>query len=169
MGVELAVGAAIVGQGLNAYQTSQNNKYNADVQRFNATQSKIASEEEAEQLAEEEQRVVGTTRAIAGASGIAVDVGSNADVVDDIRRTFAADIAATRFAGDVGVFQGEAAASISESQAAQAITAGVIGAGTTALTFGLSQPNLFTGTTQTGITGANVIAGQGGVPGLGGR
>lgn len=170
MGLETAAaglfGLQMFGQGLGAYQQYKVNKYNAGAARFDAQMSLRASEKEAERLVEEEAMAVGRARAIAGASGIAVDEGSNQDVLDDIRRVYAEDIAAVRVAGKLGVYQGERAAGISEAQGMQAITAGILNMGTTALSYTLSRPSSYRQTT--GVTGANRTAGQGGTASLGG-
>lgn len=165
----IAIGAQVIGQGLNMYQQKQTAEYNQDVAEFNKVQSKVASEDEAERLTQEEARVIGRSRAIAGASGIAADVGSNADVIDDIRTSFADDIAAVRYAGDIGAFRAELGAELAQLESQQAITAGLVQIGTTALTLYNPRPGggggggTGIGAPVGGISGANVSVAQGGI------
>lgn len=79
--------------------------HNARMAEFDAALSKLSTENQLKRLSENESRIIGTFRANAGASGFAVDQGSNADVIADTRRSVAIDAAAIRLQGSINQFR----------------------------------------------------------------
>lgn len=84
--------------------------HNARMAEFDEALSKISTDTQLKRLEETGSRAIGSFRAAAGASGFAVDQGSNADAVADARRSIAIDAVAIRLQGSINQFRAQSEA-----------------------------------------------------------
>ena len=108
-------------------------EHNAKMAEFDAAYSKFVAETNENRLNEDAARLIGQTRAEAGASGFAVDGGSNDQVIADINRNVAIDAAAIRTQGAISAFKSMSDAAQSSIDASNAIRASRVSAATTIL------------------------------------
>ena len=108
-------------------------EHNAKMAEFDAAYSKFVAETNENRLNEDAARLIGQTRAEAGASGFAVDGGTNDQVIADINRNVAIDAAAIRTQGAISSFKSMSAAAQASVDARNAIGQSRIQAATTIL------------------------------------
>ncbi len=110
--------------------------YNAMMDDYNANYSKQKAVLDEKLLRDDEARIKGAARAIMGSSGFVTDTGTNADIMDDMARSFAIDASVIRTQGKVEQNYYKNSAAITRYQGRQARTGGYINAFSTMLTGG---------------------------------
>lgn len=143
MGIGLGTALAIGGTAVSAVGTlrqgkaaEKNAEYNAAMDDFNAEYAEQKAKFDEKLLREDEARTKGSARAIMGASGFAMDEGSNVDVIDDIGRSFAIDASIIRSKGKLDSYSYRSSAGTQRWQGKQARSASRINAFSGMLTSG---------------------------------
>lgn len=129
-------------------------KVNAKVAENQATAARNAAMVREQQHKEQIRRLAGTQRAVAGASGIALE-GSPLLVMADTLEQAELDAQRIHYGGDVSAMGFESQARLSRWQGAQAAHAGAVGAGATLLSGAAKAASYGGGATTSGGGGGS--------------
>lgn len=110
--------------------------WQAKMSSYQADYIKQTARVEEKDLREEVSRVTGKAKAIAGASGFAMDSPSTQDAIDDIVRSGELDAAMIRHRGDIGAWEATERGKRLTHEGKLARTAGFLGAGAEAASAG---------------------------------
>lgn len=129
--------AAAIAAGSAAYGAESQAKaqsYQAKVNEWQAEAATNAAAVEAQNRAEHYRRIMATSRANVGASGVQPDTGSPLAVMSDSAEQAALDIARIRYAGQLRSTSFQQEAKLKTYEASQTRRAGAVNAGATLLT-----------------------------------
>ena len=131
----MAAGAALaIGAGISAFSslfegeaTARANKYNAGIERLNATIARQNAAEAERRFRRMSKKRMGSMRAARGASGLALD-GSALDAMADSAMQEELDALTIRYQGEIKARSHEANARLARQQAKNSSLSGALGA-----------------------------------------
>lgn len=136
----LVIGAttlSVAGSLIEGESAAQSSEWNAAMEEYQGEYAKQKASIDESILREDVSRTVGKARAVAGASGFALESMSTQEAIDDIVRTGELDAAMIRHQGDIGQWKAKESAEQLREQADAQRTAGYFGAGTSLLSGGV--------------------------------